>query len=530
MLDRRQLIKLGLYGGGAALLHLAGTRGNLGWALDSGSNLPPSPPSTPFAAPLPLPATKLSVKPETLPGVPLFNDGVPTEYFEITAREAPSQIFPGAGQSPTIIWGYDGLYPGPTIQARRGIRTVVRQHNALPANTIVHRHGGHNQSASDGSALFSEQIPPAAFRDFIYDNDDDVGATNWYHDHDIDFTGHNVYMGLAAFYLLDDDVEDALNLPGNDHDPAPPGEYPFEMALVVQDRVFDANNQLVYNPFAHDGFLGDKFLVNGAIQPRMRVANRKYRFHILNGSNARFYQLAMSNGMPFQVIGSDGGLLQQRVDVSSFRFGMAERLEFILDFSKLTPGPNTHVYLNNLMQQTSGRGPDGVDARNPTPLMRFDVEFSVPDPSSSPVSLRPDLPGFDPKQATQTINLEFQRSDGAWQINGRFFDPARIDVNVKLNSTVIWSLKNGGGGWYHPIHIHRNQFRILDRNGQPPAPIEGGLKDTFVLAGGDQVRAITKFTGAVNGTGTDALGPFVFHCHNLEHEDMRMMGIFNVVA
>lgn len=517
MLSRRELIRLGFYGGSAGLLYLSGAGSKLGWAFDSGK-LPSSPPSTPFQVPLPVAPIKASSGTITV-------DGVPGTLYELTMQQGSTQIFPG---QKTIIWGYDGLYPGPTIRAKIGSQIVVRQTNTLPVNTIVHRHGGHNPSPSDGSALFSEQIPPNGVRDFIYPNDDDIAATNWYHDHDIDFTGHNVYMGLAGFYYLGDEVEEGLNLPGNDNDQPPHGEAPFDIALCIQDRVFDANNQFVYNPFDHDGFLGDTFLVNGAIQPRLRVANRKYRFRFLNGSNARFYQLSLSNGMPFHVIGSDGGLLSQRVDVANFRQGMAERIEAILDFSTVPVG--TSVVLNNIMQQSNGRGPDGVDPRHPTPLMRFDVAFSVPDLSSNPQILRTDLPVFDPKDATQTINLEFQRSNGAWQVNGKFFDPNRIDFTVKLNSTVIWNLKNGGGGWFHPIHIHRNEFRTLSRNGRPPAPIEGGLKDVFALAGGDEVSVISKFTGKGNATGTDALGPYVFHCHNLEHEDMRMMGTFNVVA
>ena len=497
------------------------------------TKLPRSPAVTPFVSPLPVPKVKQPVDPSTLSGgpAPVFNDGLPTKYYEITARQAAVQIFPGPNAKPTIIWGYDGLYPGPSLTAGKSGRSIVRHHNQLPVNTIIHRHGGHNPSSSDGSALFAEQIVPStpgtdSFRDFLYPNDDDVGATNWYHDHDIDFTGHNVYMGLAAFYLLNDEIEDLLNLPGGPGDvPPSPQDYPFEMSLVFQDRLFDANYQLVYNPFDHDGFLGDTFLVNGAIQPKMRVYNRKYRFHVLNGSNARFYQLSLSNGMPFHVIATDGGFMKQRVDVSNFRMGMAERMEFILDFSTVKPG--TSVVLNNIMQQSGGRGPDGVDATKPTPLMRFDVEAlptGVRDNSQNPLLLRTDLPVFDPREATQTINLEFNRSDGAWQINGKFFDPTRIDYTVKLNSTVIWNLKNGGGGWYHPIHIHRNQFFMLSRNGRPPAPIEQGLKDVFVLAGGDQVSVITKFTG------DNCVGPYSFHCHNVEHEDMRMMGTFNVVA
>ncbi|HEU4413401.1 MAG TPA: multicopper oxidase domain-containing protein [Candidatus Angelobacter sp.] len=511
MPTRRELIKAGIYGS-TALLGLTGPRLDI-WALkDGGSNggFGGSPRVAPFQVDLPIPTVKTPVPLASLPGAPVFNDGQPTDYYSSTEQVALQQILPG---QKTLVWTYDGTYPGPTYTPRLNRRIVIRQTNHLPANTVVHQHGGHTQAASDGSAFPDEEIPVGGFRDYIYDNDSDVGAFLWYHDHTLDFTGHNVFMGLSGLFLLGSDSIDALNLPSG----------PFDIALVFQDRTFDANNQLVYNPFDHDGFLGDTFLVNGAVQPRLRVGNRKYKFRTLNGSNARFYEISLSSGRPFQIIGSDGGCLRAPFETTSYRLAPAERVEIVVDFSFYAPGPNTHVFLNNTMIQTSGRGPDGVDPTQPTPLVRFDVLDSVADNSTVPAILETGLPTFNPAASVITREFDFVRSQGAWQVNNRFFDPNRVDAKVKLNTTEIWKLKNGGGGWFHPIHIHRNEFYILDRNGIPPVGPEAGLKDVFVLNPGDEVRVITSYTGAKQ------LGKYVFHCHNIEHEDMRMMGRFDVV-
>jgi spore coat protein A len=509
MPTRRELLKLGLYGSTAMLCLTTSKLGTWTWALDENKN-PVDRRVTPFQVDLPVPAFKGTVSPATLPGVPLFNDGIPTDYVSFNVQQTLAQILPG---KKTLIWGYDGVSPGPTFRARLGRRLVARQTNNLPVNINIHHHGGHTQSASDGSALPELEIKPGAFRDYIYDNDDDVGATHWYHDHTLDVTGINVFMGLAGFYLLGSNTIDALNLPSGQ----------FDVPLVIQDRAFDANNQLAYNPFDHNGFIGNVFLVNGATQPKFRVANRKYRFRVLNGSNARFYQLSLSSGRPFQIIGSDDGLLRAPIEADQFLIAPAERIEIVVDFSFHVPGPNTHVFLNNTLVQTEGRGPEGIDATQPFPLLRFDVLDNVTDTSTVPAVLETGIPNFNRAESVRTRQFEFVRSQGAWQVNGRFYDPTRIDASVKLNTTEIWRLKNGGGGWFHPIHIHRNAFKILDRNGIPPKGHESGLKDVFVLNPGDVVNVITKYTGAKQ------LGRYAFHCHNIEHEDMRMMGLFEVV-
>jgi len=585
MLDRRALIKLGLYGGSGALLHL--TRLNSGafaWALDEDDRSedekehhhkhhkhhrhgPPPPP--PFMLGLPLPPVKQKVNPSTLPGVPLFNDGIPTSYYEIHERQAAVPVLPGMPS--TVVWGFDGIWPGPMLEANIGERVVLRMHNDLGGtnNSIIHHHGAHVASESDGSALWSQQIYPGTFKDFVYPNDDDIAATHWYHDHDINFTGHNVFMGLEGFLLLHDPAELGLNLPGHPtNDPPPPGELPFDLPLVIQDRAFDANAQLVYNPFSSRGFLGDMFAVNGAIQPMVRVANRKYRLRILNGSNARVYHLTLRTDqgatIPFNIVGTDGGLYSTAVQTEGFTISPSERVEVVVDFSSLTPGPTTKVFLNNCLMQTDGRKPAGLVAdctnvpRTPGAdgvgaLMSFDILFSTPDHSSftPDQTLRTDLPVYNPAEAMPSVpgtqpgatrDWRFERGKGGeWLVNcfngagAQAFDPGptpptpenpRVDAAVKVGTTEIWRLINGSGGWFHPVHIHRNQFRILDRidSGSGKSlgllPTQLGLKDVFVLEQNVTIRLITKFTNGLHATQT---GKYVMHCHNVEHEDMAMM-------
>lgn len=587
MLDRRALIKLGLYGGSGALLALTRlSSGAWGWAMDEdhererrehekdrhhhhghgGGNGGPPPP---FTSSLPIPPVKQKVDPGTLPGIPIFNDGIPTSYYQLNLLQAPVSILPAAT---TMIWGFDGKYLGPTLEANIGERVVVRINNKLgPGITsIIHHHGAHVTSAYDGSALWTQQIPPGGFKDYVYPNDDDIAATHWYHDHDIDHTGHNVFMGLEGCFLLHDAVERDLDklgtiLPGTPgYDDPPAGELPFDLPLVIQDRAFNAASQLVYNPFSQRGFLGDTFLVNGAIQPGVRVANRKYRLRILNGSNARFYHLSLRTNtgatIPFSVIGSDGGLYKNVWQVEGFQIGPAERIEVIVDFSGLTPGPTTQVFLNNCLPQTDGRKPAGAIVadctnvpRKPGPdgvgsLMCFDVLFSAADPSrfntQNPQTLRTDIPAFNPAEAVAVRDWKFERGNGGeWLVNGKAFDPGdppgtprgrppRIDATVKAGTTEIWRLINGSGGWWHPVHIHRNQFQILDRSDSGSGQIipllanEQGLKDVFALEANHTLRVITKYT---NGPNSTQLGLYVMHCHNVEHEDMRMMIVWEVV-
>jgi FtsP/CotA-like multicopper oxidase with cupredoxin domain len=500
------VLRLGLGAAGAVLGSGFGGR-----ALADGSGVPRSPAFKPFQVAMPLPP---DLQPVTPGG----------DFFAVHMRRAWTEIIPGL---PTEIWGYDGLYPGPTIRAEANKPITVRFHNDLgDVETSIHYHSGHTSADSDGHPDIL--IEPGHYKDYSYPNRDpghasgdpdpnDRTTTGWYHDHALDITGPNVLQGLAGFFLTTDDVEQSLvadrRIPGPRYD----------LPIVVQDRRFLRTGQLFYNPLDHDGFLGDVYVVNGKAQPYLKVQRRKYRLRLLNGCNARFLELRLSTGAPFLRFGYDGFLLPYAVRQSTIFASSATRADVIVDFRN---APDV-VYLENICVQDSGRGPDGKlddrEVRIPgVPVLKFVVEGPTqPDDASlapgDPV--RPNTP-IDPREIKATRTFEFNRSQGAWQINGRFFDPDRDDATPRLDSAERWIIKNGGGGWWHPIHVHLEAHQVQSFNGRRVArPFK---QDTTILGPGDQAELFIRFR--------DYPGRFVFHCHNVEHEDVRMMGQMNVVT
>jgi FtsP/CotA-like multicopper oxidase with cupredoxin domain len=508
-----------------------------------------------------------------------------------------------------ILVDAKGKWPfvfGPTFVTSRGENTLtggtgslVRHINDLPEDQpgfgttrlSVHLHGGHHPARADG---FPENITLIGFPnpiviehrgdhlDYMYPSLDpgfldnvfrspsfpvmvtERPATMWYHDHIIDFTGPNAYRGLAGFFLVFDapnpagrtlggqptgepfqDLGDETDVTGLQL-PSPVGV--FDIPLVIQDKLFAADGSLVFNSFDHDGFLGDKFAVNGAIQPFLSVQKRKYRFRFLNGSNARIYTLFLTNDLgqafPMTQIATEGGLMRRPISIDNFTLAMAERVEVVIDFADpmfnaIAASSRPFLYIENRLEQTEGRKPDGLVSRG-VQILQFRLEGPVvDDPSrlgkdpSDPTNpfapnllLRPfdKISDSELQQATRR-SYEFDRSHGGWTINGELAGKLETAVATpRLEQGEIWHLENSSGGWWHPIHIHSEFFRVLRRNGTtPPLTEQDGIakKDTILLRGGENVDVFLKFR--------DHLGPFVFHCHNMEHEDMAMMARFDVV-
>ncbi len=457
------------------------------------------------------------------------------DYYEVVMRPALQPVIPGL--PPTLIWGFDGQWPGPTFLFRRDRTAVVRWviDPAITEPCSTHYHGGHTPPDSDGVPMTSytcnDVLSPGSLRGsrtFVFPNDNPFPATLWYHDHGQDLTARNVYAGLAGFALLRPNAADLAN-PDAAENRLPQGYGRYDIPMVFQDRLFDATGQLTYDNFLHDGFLGDRFCVNGVVQPYLPVARRKYRFRWLNGSNARFYEFFLSTGDQFSVVASDGGLLPRCARVSSLRIAPAERYEVVIDFSRFPVG--TKVYLRNCLEQRDGRGPRDVEMDGCTPILEFRVERDEgPDPSmtlNDGTILSPEIQNYmdtnlTPQGGEPIRSLDFERSNGAWVINDRFFDRNRVDIVERLNTRSIWRLFNRNDGWQHPVHIHDEEFRILSRNGVPPPAYERGLKDVFIVGEIETVDVMAYWSGPKN------IGQYVFHCHNLEHEDMAMMGIFEV--
>jgi spore coat protein A len=461
-----------------------------------------------------------------LPLLPVARQSRPdagTDYYDFVVRPAAAQILPGRA---TQIWGYQGVFPGPTIEARRGRRVSLRLRNQLPVPIVNHLHGGHTAPESDGYP--TDLILPqngfsaghmhdplahvaAGEREYIYENDQPA-ATLWYHDHRMDFTAPQVWRGLAGFYILRDPQEDRLPLPQGHR----------EIPLLICDRSFEADGSFRYparDPLLREppaildeymgGVLGDVILVNGAPWPRLEVANVKYRFRILNASNARRYELALDpfprQGVAFVQIGSDGGLLAAPVSHRTLRIAPAERFDIIIDFSQFPLGSSVTL-VNAAAAGSLGQ------------IMRFDITRSERDQSMIPAKLA-DQPEFAPGNALliRDFDLSFGRRRHGWMINGKPFDPARMDARPRLNSTEVWRIQTD---FSHPLHLHLVHFRVLSHSGRP-GPYDSGWKDTIDLGAGQAASIMMRFDGY--------RGRYVFHCHNLEHEDMSMMANFEVI-
>ena len=514
-MTRRKFLKLGLVGGAG----LALSAGALG-ACQTVRTPRSSPLVVPFRVPLPIPPVL----------EPVRSDGT-TDHYEITQKVGKQEILPGLK---TEVWGYDGIFPGPTFEARSGRRVVVRQINELPVPVVTHLHGGVTPPESDGYPtdlifLAGYEHGPSAhagqenagehahlFKDYEYPNQQGA-ATLWYHDHRMDFTGPQVYKGLAGLYLIRDEVEDGL--------PLPKGEK--EMPLVICDRIYEEDGSLFYpsidpslkgEPGVLEGYTngveGDTVLVNGAPWPFLEVSNTRYRFRILNASNARQYELALDppppGGMPFVQIGSDGGLLEMPIHHDRLLVSQAERFDVIVDFSRYPVG--TRVTLKNLF---GWRNRSGI-ART-SEVMRFVVARQEKDESFVPERLAPQGELPDPAEADATRRFSFSTNGRVWAVNGEPFDPERIDARPRLGAVEVWELS---GETIHPIHLHLVQFRVLSRGGGKPGPYDAGWKDTVFLGADANVRVAARFSGY--------RGKYPFHCHNLEHEDM-MMANFEVV-
>ena len=479
-------------------------QGSTGDLLTSDAKLP-----KPFQVPLPTPPV---LKPTSTEG------GV--DRFEIVQKATKLEILPGLK---TEVWGYNGTFPGPTLDTRRGRRVVVRHTNELPVPTVVHLHGGVVPGEHDGYPT-DLVLPTGGWDGHTHGGDtsdgsreyhypqDQPAATLWYHDHRMDFTGPQVYRGLAGFHLVHDEDEDNLPLPRDERD----------IPLMICDRAFAEDGAFKYpakdpelkgehgvtKDYRH-GVLGDVILVNGAPWPVLEVEAARYRLRLLNASNARRYKLALDpgprSGAPFVQIGSDVGLLGKPVTHDEIQFAPAERFDVIVDFSQYPVG--TKVTMVNKLG-------DGDTAK----VMQFHVVRSAKDDSRIPDSLVEFEP-LDRSQATVTRTFHFnQRDDHGWDINGKVFDVNRFDAEPKLGDVEIWKFD---GDAYHPVHLHLAHFQVLSRNGNDPGPYDAGWKDTVDLASGKEIEVIARFTGY--------RGTYVFHCHNLEHEDLGMMGNIRVV-
>jgi len=532
-ISRRGIMKAGVAAGAAAMLGRNAKQ-------TVGGDPPPSPFShEPFTRDLPAPPILEPCAPFT-PGdcyhgcAPEYYDGVgpnydgthpahwnmpSMQYYEMHVQESMSQILPGID---TPIFGYNGIAPGPTLRGKVGQPMMIRYTNDMPVEVSTHNHGGHLPAHSDGFPNF--YVLPGKSRDYFYPMTvplehgkpdwTEAQSTMWYHDHTMDITGHNVVKGLAGFFIASGDFEDdkiASNvLPEID------GE--FDIPMVFQDQRLNADGSIFYDFLDHNGRVGDIWVVNGVAQPKLHVKRRKYRFRFLVGSTARIHNFQMSWGH-FLQIANDSWLMRRALNRKRILRGMSQRCDVIVDFSDAPE----EVILYNVMDQDDGRGPTGkiLPLDEAMPLVKFIVEGPRESGDCTIAKydrLLPTRPIHDDEIVT-TRKFTFERGNGAWKINDMFFNPERADACPRLDSAEHWILENKSGGWWHPIHIHMESHQVVKYNGGPPPKNLRSKSDASLLTDNGVVELRMKFRTFT--------GPFVMHCHNLEHEDMRMMTTFD---
>lgn len=447
--------------------------------------------------------------------------------------------------APAALQALPGSYLGPILRVRKGQRVRISFTNNLPEQSIVHWHGLHVPDDMDGHPRHA--IGPN--RTYVYDFQvRNRAGTYWFHPHPHRITGPQVYRGLAGLFLVSDEEEMAAGLPSGEHD----------IPLIIQDRTFDTENQLIYLPGGMMdqmmGFLGDRILINGRPDFVLPVATRPYRLRLLNGSNSRIYKLGWEDGTPLTVIATDGGLLEKPAQRSYVTLAPAERVELWVDFSGHPVGKE--LRLQSLafsgaeaggMGMMMGRSPSLVDGSEFT-VLRARVERESKEKQALPERLstiqRYRVGDAVNQASPRPFNLAMQRM--LWTINGRTFEMEGVAEGeiVKLNSLEVWEFVNRPGimgmgmmggtaeEMAHPIHIHGLQFQVLERQVRPEMAaawgtvragyVDEGWKDTVLVMPGERVKLLLKFE--------DFTGLYLYHCHNLEHEDMGMMRNYRIVA
>jgi len=400
-------------------------------------------------------------------------------------------------------WLFNGLLPGPTIRARQGQPASIHLLNDLAEPTIVHWHGVLVPAQADGHPLYA--IDPGASFDYAFPIVQRAG-TFWYHPHAHHLTAGQIQRGLAGFFIIADGEEDALQLPSG----------PREILLLLQDREADAAAAFSYAPTTADlrtGMLRDVPFGNGVRLPTLEVSGQRYRFRVLNASQARVYLLALDNGASLSVIGNDGGLLPSATDVESVFLGVGERIDFLIDFAAFPAG--TRMMLKSLPfslpVSPDGRYPQGLEM-NLLELVRTAAGGANDPPLPAVLSSVPPLiPSGAPDRS-----FVFQSTDQGHQINGLSFDMNRVDEQIPLGQVERWFFSNDSA-LPHPVHLHGSHFQVVSRSGgrNLVLPYEAGWKDTVLVMPLETVGVLVRFDRY--------RGIYLLHCHNLQHEDMGMM-------
>lgn len=412
-------------------------------------------------------------------------------YYTVKAQVGKTSIFKG---EKTKTLGYNGDFLGPVIKVKKGQKVHIKTVNQLKEDTTFHWHGLILPGKGDGGP--HEVVKPGEEKEISF-HVNQSASTLWFHPHPLHKTGEQVYRGLAGLLMIEDEHEQALSLPREY------GENDFP--IILQDRFFTTDNQLDYQAVKNeDGTMGNILLINGTVDPYLEVKPEKIRLRLLNGSNMRNYRLSLSDDLEFQQIASDGGLLNEPLNRTSIFLTPSERAEVVLDLSRYKDGDVVKI-INE----------DGAV------VLPIKIKGASKETSSLPMKLN-EIEKEDLSNQEVTKKVTLAGMGRMVTINGKKFDPHRVDFTQKVGEEEIWEIYNQPtpmGGMIHPFHIHGTQFKVLSINGKEPPKSEQGYKDTVAVRPDERVKITVRF---------EEEGMYMFHCHILEHEDNGMMGQINV--
>lgn len=410
-------------------------------------------------------------------------------YYTVDAQKGQTEIFEGY-QTDTL--GYNTSFLGPVIKVKKGQTVHINTKNSLDEDTTFHWHGLIISGDGDGGP--HSVVKPGENKEITFKVDQDA-ATLWFHPHPVGNTAEQVFNGLAGLLYIEDDEAERLALP-NEY-----GKNDFP--LIIQDKTFNEEKQLNFDEVKNeDGTMGDTLLVNGTVNPSLTVGKEKVRLRILNGSNMRNYVFKLSNNEPFTQIASDGGLLNEPIELTEIQLTPSERAEIVVDFSKLEDVENLALLSDD------------------TVVLPFNINSEQETQGSGEIPNQMNAISINEEVMSMEVSKEIELAGMAEDvtINGKKFDMDRIDFTQKMGEVEVWEIYNKPdemGGMIHPFHIHGTQFKVISINDEEPPENLRGYKDTISLDPGDRVKLAVKF---------DQPGIYMYHCHILEHEDNGMMG------
>lgn len=430
---------------------------------------------------------------------------LPTQYGggDVTVEEARTPVWPGALSTRIML----NSAPLLAFEFERGSIARIPFVNKYTSPISIHWHGLDVPALMDGHP--KDAFSVGTTREYSFPVLNRAGMY-FFHSHSHMATAREVHMGLAGLVLVRDEEERALGLPSGE----------FELPVMIQDVRADALGQVFYSPTMNDmmnGWMGNRVLVNGTPNTIHTVKRGTYRLRLVNGSNARLYKLQLSNNQTFTIIGTDGGLLAEPITVSNVLLAPAERLDILVDFTEAAPGSSIRLVsapFSAPVEMMSPVYPQGLalDIINFVVSTESAPRYTAPSVLSSIPAL-PDIP-----MQTRSFTLAMSRGMGMGMrptINGKTYDLDRVDFEAESGSYEIWEFRNQEAGMFHPMHIHGRQFYVISRSGGTLLPTDKGLKDTILVNPQETVRLAVRHS--------DYDGLFLFHCHNLEHEDEGMM-------